>query len=176
MDKIELIIKSIKESHKDLKIDKQIKDLEKQIQKARNTPDDEYSLQGDAEQGRKNKESVIENHTYTIGYLTSANFHMEEFLRMLSMTTEEILSSLEHDIEVKKNNKKTLDSLFKKIKTSKKEKTDNHIEWCELHGTGLPWAISEKCDCPGAYSLRKRMSEGMTFDEAKKWVIDNEMF
>ncbi len=166
----------MKESYKDLKVDKQIKDLEKQIQKARNTPDDEYSLQGDAEQGRKNKESVIENHTYTIGYLTATKVEINNIIELLSMSTEEILSSIERDKEIKKENKKNLNSIFKRIKTSKKEEPDNHIEWCELHRSGLPWAISEKCDCPGAYSLRKRMSEGMTFDEAKKWVIVNEMF
>ena len=176
MDKIELIIKSLKKSYRDLNIDKRIKELEKEIKRIRAIPDDEYSLQGNPQHGRENKQSVIENHTYTLGYLTATRVEIKNTIELLTMSTEEILSSIERDKEIKKENKKTLNSISKRITTSKKEKTDNHIEWCELHGTGLPWATEEKCDCPGAYSIRKRMSEGMTFDEAKKWIIDNEMF
>ena len=105
MNKIELIIKSMKKSYKDLKIDKKIKELEEEIKRIRAIPDDEYSLQGNPQHGRENKQSVIENHTYTLGYLTATKVEIKNAIELLTMSTEEILSSIERDKEIKKANK-----------------------------------------------------------------------
>ena len=57
----------------------------------------------------------------------------------------------------------------------KSKNKEPHISWCKVYGTGKKWAIDKDCNCPGAYIIRKRMKEGMSFKAAKKYVIDNEL-
>ncbi len=175
MSKIELIKKILKGDNKMLLKSK--KDTIVSIAKIRNTPDDEYSLDGDAEYGRNAKAEVIESHQYHIGYVSGHDNLLGKIIELLDMSEDEIKQSLEEDKKVVKKNLAMMKRLMKEVSREKEDDDkDPHIKWCSAYGTGAPWAIDVTCNCPAAYVIRKRMSEGMTFEQAKQWSIDNDTF
>lgn len=175
MSKIELIKKMLKDANKTLLKSK--KRGEADLTRIRNIPNDEYNLDGDSEMGRLAKAEVIEGLQYHIGYVSGHDNLVDSILELLDMSEDEINQSLEHDKKIVKTNAATMKKLMKSITNNKKDdNADPHIQWCSAHGTGVPWAVDETCDCPGAYIIRKRMSEGMSYDDAKQWIIDNEAF
>ncbi len=175
MSKLELIKKILKKDNKMLLKSK--KETEKSIIKVKNTPDDEYNLDGNPELGRVTKSESIESHQYHIGYVNGHNNLVDKILELLDMSEDEIKQSLVEEKKIVKKNAAYMKKLMKGITNQKEnEDKDPHINWCSVYGTGAPWAIDSRCNCPAAYVIRKRMVEGKTFDEAKQWAIDNEAF
>jgi len=158
------------------------RDAESEIKKIKLIPDDEFSLEGNAEFGRNNKEEIISMYNYEIGFNTALQTELQKFLDILLMSDEEFINHEFSDIFVTfgvRNSSFTNEvekQLQKFSKLHKKsDKNEQHINYCALYRTNEPWAVHPECTCPGAYIIRKRMKEGMSFDDAKKWIIDNEM-
>ena len=84
MRKENLIKKILQEKLKG--IDKLLKEQNRIIKSAKQKPDDEWSLEGNALIGRKNKESVIEGANYTIGYSTAIKKLIPDIIDLMEMT------------------------------------------------------------------------------------------
>lgn len=152
-----------------------LKEVNAQLNKLSKIPDDEFALDGDAEVGAKNKASVIDGLKFQKALSSGIMSQTERLQNLLKMSEDELLALMESIKMVREQNKARRDGMRVDLDDAVLNQNSNfHIEWCPLHGTSEPWAISETCICPGAYIIRKRMSEGMTFDEAKKYVIENE--
>ena len=148
------------------------------MDRVRLIPDDEYNLDGNSELGRLAKAETIESYQYHIGYVNGYNVLTDRILALLDMSEEEIKASLKEDKKIKIKNDLHIKDLMNSIISKSADSTtkDQHIQWCDARGTDTPWATDTLCNCPGAYVIRKRMSEGMSFEDAKQWVIDNEQF
>ena len=175
MDKEKLTIKILNKKLNGL--DKTLKDQADTINSAKKQPDDEWSVDGDPDIGRKNKESIIEGCSYTVGYINAVKNLIPEFIDLLKMDENEIAQLIKENEQVDKQNKKHFEKVRKELslRKARTNKTGPHIDWCNISGTGRPWAIDEECNCPGAYIIRKRMKEGMSFEQAKQYVIDNHL-
>ena len=111
---------------------------------------------------------------------------MDALVYEKAFTTGEI-DKIEHIINVLKMTEvdfKMYEETLEEVRTSREnmvknmaapalEAVPNHQDWCPLKGTDQPWGISEGCICQGAYIIRKKMKEGLTFEEAKQYIIDN---
>lgn len=152
-----------------------LKEVNTQLNKLSVIPNDEFALDGNAEVGATNKQSVIDGLKYQKAMYTGILSQTERFQNIVKMTEDELLA-LEKTMKLAREQMKDRrDNMKLDLDEAVMAQNSNyHIEWCELHGTDEPWATSEKCTCPGAYIIRKRMSEGLTFAEAKKYVIENE--
>jgi hypothetical protein len=154
-------------------MDKLLKEQHRIIKSAKRQPDDEWSLEGDLMIGRKNKESAIEGASYTVGYSTAIKNLIPEIIDLMEMSELDIRKMITSDKKTSEDDKKHFNRIPKEILNSIRENKDPHISWCKVYGTGKKWAIDKECNCPGAYIIRKRIKEGMSFKAAKKYVMDN---
>jgi hypothetical protein len=172
-DKIKLLVTFL-ESETDKTIG-DLKDIGNQMAKLSKIPDDEFALDGDAETGAKNKANVIDGLKFQKAMYTGILSQNERFQNALKMSVDELNALMESIEMVREQNKARRDNMRIDLDDAVLNMNSNfHVEWCELYESKEPWAIHEKCTCPGAYIIRKRMSEGMTFEEAKRYVIENE--
>lgn len=155
-----------------------IKEEEKWRKQTMETPDDEMSNEGNPEWGRQNKESVMEGLTHQIAYRSAVLDMNEKFFGLLDMSEESLRKYIEDaeqaKIESAKERQMWKEEWLGKAENRPESEQNPHISWCKIHGTNRPWGTDPGCTCPGAYVLRKRMKEGMPFEEAKQWVGERE--
>lgn len=170
MDNQKIIKKILREKSKGLR--KFLKAQGKLIEKARQQPDEDWSVKRDPLEGRKQKELMIEASQYTIGYITAISDLIPEITGLLGKSEKQIKKILKDEKRKEKQEKK--ERLKEAEKNSGKTKIvrlkESHVEWCPLHGTGKPWATDPLCTCPGAEMVRKRMKKGDSLEDAKKHV------
>lgn len=169
MDNQKIIKKILREKSKGLK--KFLKAQGKLIEKARQQPDEDWSVKRDQMEGRKQKELMIEASQYTIGYITAICDLVPEITGLLGKSEKQIKKMLKEEKQKEKKEKERLKEAEKNAGNTKIVRLkESHVEWCPLHGTGKPWATDPACTCPGAEMVRKRMKKGASLEEAKKHV------
>ena len=174
MDKKNSLLAKFLESEVEKTTD-DLKEINAQLNKLSKVPDDEFALDGNIEVGRDNKKSIIEGLKFQKALHSGILSQIERFQNIVQLSDAEIESLNDKLESVRLENKSRFENMKLEMNENIMEQNSNfHVEWCELNGTQEPWAISEKCTCPGAYIIRKRMSEGMSFEEAKQYIINNE--
>lgn len=150
-------------------------ELNNQLAKLTNISADEFSLTGDHKEGRVNKQSIIDGIKFQKALFSGILSQTERFMNVIQMS-EEQLTAMNNSMKlVRQQAKERKENMKHEASSTLPDQNSTfHTDWCPLKGTDKPWAVSAECVCPGAYIIRKRMSEGMTFEEAKKYVIDNE--
>jgi hypothetical protein len=152
-----------------------LKDVNAQLKKLTTIADDEFSLDGNAETGGKNKLSIIDGLKFQKAMYSGILSQNERFTNVLKMTEDELNSLMASIVMVRAQNKARKEQIRLELDDAILNQNSNfHVEFCPCHKTSEPWGTSENCVCLGAYILRKRMSEGMTYEEAKKYIVENE--
>lgn len=152
-----------------------LKEVNGQLVKLISTPDDEFALDGNAEVGAQNKTSAMEGLKFQKAMYSGILSQNERFLNTLKMSVDELNALMSSIKMVREQNKARKDEIRSQLDDAVlNQKSNFHVDFCPCFETNKPWGTSEDCVCPGAYILRKRMSEGMTYEEAKRYIIENE--
>lgn len=152
-----------------------LKEVNRQLSKLSAIPDDEFALDGNAEVGAANKVSTIDGLKFQKAMYSGILSQNDRFLNVLKMNEDELNALMESIKMIREQNKERRENILVELGSAIMSANYNfHVDFCPLNGTEKPWATSEECVCPGAYIIRKRMSEGMSFEEAKLYVIENE--
>jgi hypothetical protein len=149
--------------------EKQLFEVNNRLKLLSKIPNDEWDLEGDAVKGESNKKSAMDALVYEKAFTTGEVDKIEHIINVLKMT-EVDFKMYEDTLEEVRSGRQ---NMINNRPAPAMEAIPNHQDWCPLKGTDQPWGISEGCICQGAYIIRKKMKEGLTFDESKQYIIDN---
>lgn len=170
MNNQKIIKQILREKSKGLK--KFLKSQEKLLKQAKLQPDEEWSAKRDPQEGRRQKELMVEASHFTIGYITALRDFIPEVTELLDKSEKQIKKIRKAEKQAEKKQKKKDKKAEKPLATPRMvPMKDPHIEWCPAFGTGKEWAVDPDCNCPGASVVRKRMKKGATLEEAKEYIV-----
>lgn len=153
-----------------------LKEVSLQIEKLSKLPADEFALDGNFEVGATNKESILDGLKFQKAMYTGILSQTERFINVSDMSVEQINALRDSIKQVREQNKSRKEQIKEELSDALMgQKSTYHMDFCPLHGTDREWAIDSECQCPGAYIIRKRMADGMSFEDAKRYVIENEV-
>ena len=149
--------------------EKQLLMVNNRLKVLNKVPEDEWDLEGDVANGTLNKKAAMDALVYEKAFTTGELDKLEHIINLPKMTDADFSMYEQTLEEVKATRQAMLDNMA----VPSMEAVPVHQDWCELKGTDEPWGISEKCTCQGAYIIRKKMKEGLSFEDAKQYIMDN---